>query len=305
MFANKYKTWYLVYKKCVRSLENAGRPCDTPEEPEDQEEAKRMDDKGQFRENLNLLLQIAATEGNRISKEQVQGCFEDLTLTEEQWDLIYHYLELNKVEVIGHVTDAEALRQLAGKEDDTEEPGAETAAGPGSVFLEMYREELSAICPLTDEEEVRLLVQMREGCEAARDRLIEGKLDLAARVAKEYIGRGLGEADLIQEGNMGLILALDEYQEGPLDAHLEGMIRKVLEAALEEDGGREGIGNYLAGQANTLLQVSTEMAEELGREATVEELARRLNISEELVREIMKMSLDAVNAAENGKLSRE
>lgn len=261
-----------------------------------------MEDRGQFRENLNLLLQIAATEGNRVSKEQVQGCFGDLELTEEQWDLIYHYLELNKVEVTGHVSDAGTVRRLAGKEE-TEETKGETPAG--SAYLEMYREELSAICPLTDEEETRLIERMRDGDEAARDRLIEGKLDLAARIAGGYTGRGLGEADLIQEGNMGLILALGEYEEGSLDVYLEGKIREALEAVLEENDGRDDIGSYLAGQANTLLSASTEMAQELGREPTVEELARRLSISEELVREVMKMSLDAVNAAENGKLSQE
>ena len=203
----------------------------------------------------------------------------------------------------GHVTNAGVVRRLAGREDgDAKES---SAAESGSVFLNAYREELSAVLPLSGEEETCLIARMSDGDREARERLIEGKLALAARVAGEYGGRGVSEADLIQEGNMALILALDEYVGGDLDRYLEGEIRKALEAVLEEDGGRKGVGSFLADQANTLLRVSTEMAEELGREATVAELAGRLNVPEEMVQEIMKMSLDAVNAAENGKLSRE
>lgn len=263
-----------------------------------------MDDRGQFRESLNLLLQIAATEGNRISRERVRECMEEQDLTEEQWDLIYHYLELNRVEVIGHVTDKETVRKLVGGEEE-EIPASGAHGGEGAACLRRYREDLSGIRPLTGEEEARLTARMREGDAAARERLIEGKLGLAARLAGAYSGRGPGEADLIQEANMALLLALNEYEEGPLDDYLEKEIRKALETVLAEDDGRGDIGNYLAKQANDLLRVSTELAGTLGREPTVEELARSLNISEELVREIMKMSLDAVNAAENGKLSRE
>ena len=261
-----------------------------------------MDALGQFRENLNLLLQIAATEENRVTREQVQGCFEDLPLTEEQWELIYHYLELNKVEVTDHQSDAAYARRLAGGE---EQPEAEEKIEERSAFFAMYLEELAAIPPMTEAEEKELIARMKAGEKAAEDRLVEGKLTLAARIAGEYTGRGMNESDLVQEGNIALILALRQYEDGLLDAFLEQEIRQALELVIQEECGLDDIGAYLAGQANTLLETSTEMAKDLGREPTVEELARRLSLSEEMVREVMKMSLDAVNVVENGKLSQE
>ncbi len=258
-----------------------------------------MDVLGQFRENLNLLLQIAATEGNRVTIDQVQGCFGDLELTPEQWELIYHYLEMNKVTVEDHEADFTYARQLTA---EPEEPVG-TPEERESMFFAMYLEELAAIPPMTQAEERSLLGKMQAGDPAAMERLIEGKLALTARVAREYAGRGMAEADLVQEGNIALMMALPGYQGGALDAYLEGAIRKHLEEALLENGGLDQISAFLASQANALLQASTDMAERLGREPSVEELAKYLGITEEMVEALMKMSLDAVTVEEHGNLS--
>ena len=261
-----------------------------------------MDGMNQFRENLNLLLQIAETQERRLTREQIQGCFEDLALTEEQWELIYHYLEMNQVEVEYHERKAAYASRLAGTEET--EPGSPDREPDEREmeFFRMYLDELAEILPLSEEEERMLAERMLAGDPASRERLTEGKLALAARIAWEYVGRGLGEADLVQESNLALMLALSEYEAGPLDPFLECKIRRTLEEVLAEACGMGDVGSYLAGQANDLLKASTELAEELGREATVEELSARLRMPEDRIREIMKMSLDAVSVIENGNL---
>ncbi|MBR5474264.1 MAG: hypothetical protein IKU83_02520 [Lachnospiraceae bacterium] len=260
-----------------------------------------MDVLGQFKENLNLLLQIAATEENRLTREQVQGCFGDLELAEEQWELIYHYLEMNQVKVEDHEMNASYVGKLAAVEEAEGPEG--TPEDRESAFFAMYLEELAAIPPLSIGEEEVLLQKMWAGDAAAEERLIEGKLALTARVAKEFAGRGVGEADLVQEGNIAMMMALRAYEEGPLDAFLEREIRTSLEMTVVDEGGEDQISAFLASQANALLKASTEMAERLGREATVEELAKYLGISEEMVEDLMKMSLDALSVVENGNLS--
>ena len=114
------------------------------------------------------------------------------------------------------------------------------------------------------------------------------------------MGRGLPEADLIQEANLELLLTLAEYEGtlAELDQTIRLRIRSALDLAVEEETGNGDLQKYLASQANKLLDLSTELAEDLGRQPTVDELAERMNLTEEAVEEIMRMSLDAANVAE-------
>lgn len=171
-------------------------------------------------------------------------------------------------------------------------------------FYQMYLEEMENIAPCTGEEQVRLLKEAAEGREEAKKRLVEGNLRVALKYAKEYDGRGVLMTDLVQEANMALIMAVDEYcetQDGPeFDSFAGQRIRKALELAVDEEQSADQTGEELAARVNVLQQVAQALARELGREATIEELAEKMKMTEEEIKGIMKMAMDAMSMnAEN------
>lgn len=171
-------------------------------------------------------------------------------------------------------------------------------------FYQMYLEEMGDIAPCTLEEQRKLLREAAEGSEEAKKRLVEGNLRVALEYAKEYDGRGVLMTDLVQEANMALILAVDEYtaiEDGPdFDSFASQKIRKALELVVEEQQFADRTGEELAARVNVLQQVSQALAGELGREATVEELAEKMKMTVEEIKGIMKMAMDAMSMnAEN------
>lgn len=162
-------------------------------------------------------------------------------------------------------------------------------------FYQMYLEELEAVAEAGPEEELSLLERLAAGDVSARERLIEGNLKRVLEYAKEYDGRGLPMGDLVQEGNMALTALALEYESGAFQELLRERVRACIEAALEEQRMEAEIEENVAARVNVLQEVSRVMAKELGREATVEELAAKMKMTEDEIRDIMKVTLDAVN----------
>ena len=162
-------------------------------------------------------------------------------------------------------------------------------------FYQMYLEELEAVAEAGPEEELSLLERLAAGDVSARERLIEGNLKRVLEYAKEYDGRGLHMGDLVQEGNMALTALAMEYESGAFQELLRERVRACIEAALEEQRMEAEIEENVAARVNVLQEVSRVMAKELGREATVEELAAKMKMTEDEIRDIMKVTLDAVN----------
>lgn len=162
-------------------------------------------------------------------------------------------------------------------------------------FYQMYLEELEAVTEAGPEEELSLLERLAAGDVSARERLIEGNLKRVLEYAKEYDGRGLPMGDLVQEGNMALTALAMEYESGAFQELLRERVRACIEAALEEQRMEAEIEENVAARVNVLQEVSRVMAKELGREATVEELAAKMKMTEDEIRDIMKVTLDAVN----------
>ena len=162
-------------------------------------------------------------------------------------------------------------------------------------FYQMYLEELEAVAEAGPEEELSLLERLAAGDVSARERLIEGNLKRVLEYAKEYDGRGLPMGDLVQEGNMALTALAMEYESGAFQELLRERVRACIEAALEEHRMEAEIEENVAARVNVLQEVSRVMAKELGREATVEELAAKMKMTEDEIRDIMKVTLDAVN----------
>lgn len=162
-------------------------------------------------------------------------------------------------------------------------------------YYQMYLDELKAIRPCTDQEREELLVKAASGDGAARERLIEGHLIFALAAAKDFRDKGVPMSDLVQEANLGLTLAVDAYREGDFLAQAREQILSLLKASLEEQGMEKKIEEEMLERVNRLQEVSGKMAQELGREATVEELAQRMQMPPGEIKDIMKMAVDALS----------
>lgn len=165
-------------------------------------------------------------------------------------------------------------------------------------IFQMYLDEMEMIESCSRDENAALVIQALEGDRAAKKRLVEGNLKHVLGISRDYVGRGLPVPDLVQEANMALVLAVEELALAggmTFEAFLDGRVREMLELAAARQEAEDRGGALLAEQVNLLQDVSKDMAEELGREPKPEELARRLKITEDEVRDIMKMALDAVN----------
>lgn len=167
-------------------------------------------------------------------------------------------------------------------------------------FYQMYLEELEEIEGLEPEEEEACLKKLAGGDEWGKKRLIEGNLKTVLAYAREYEDRGVIMNDLVQEANMALMLAVEGFSGGDFQRQLEEAVRRALEHAVEEQRLEKNVQEELTARVNVLQQISSLMAKELGREATLEELAEKMKMTEEEIKDIMKMTLDAVHISQAG-----
>ena len=159
----------------------------------------------------------------------------------------------------------------------------------------VYMEEIAAIPPCSEAENAKLLGEIRNGNKAARERLIEGNLKNALFFVQDYINKGVPMADLIQEASLELMMLADEGFEGSFEKLLESRIRVRMEEIINDQKKDADIEEEMLARVNVLQEVSKSMAEELGREAKLSELAERMKMTEDEVREIMKVTMDALS----------
>ena len=159
----------------------------------------------------------------------------------------------------------------------------------------VYMEEIAAIPPCSEAENAKLLGEIRNGNKAARERLIEGNLKNALFFVQDYINKGVPMADLIQEASLELMMLADEGFEGSFEKLLESRIRVRMEEIINDQKKEADIEEEMLARVNVLQEVSKSMAEELGREAKLSELAERMKMTADEVREIMKVTMDALS----------
>ena len=206
-------------------------------------------------------------------------------------------------------------------------------------IYQMYLEEIGGLSACTPKEEQELLARIRGGEESARARLLEGTLGFITELARGYQDRGLPLLDLVQEANLALMMAVNEAAVGmeleagggaaagmmpegtdsaaagmapdpaegaqalaPFRALVKASVIQALEAALEEQKVSEQVGEELLARVNVLQEVSRRMAEELGREATVAELAEKMKMTEDEIKDIMKLTLDAMSVSPDAEV---
>lgn len=252
-----------------------------------------MADKIKFMEMLKDIKELAVTQNNELSQEEIQNFFEDMTLKEEDYQHIYSYLSENRIKVKGF------LYKPDGKEaGDWEEDSFEALNQTDSVYLKMYLKELKQLGRVTKEEEALLYDRAARREEEAKKDLVNAWLPKVVRMARRYKNQGVLLEDLIQEGNIGLLNAVERFYElGELknpEKYLKQEIKQVMERALEESIGGDTLENTIIGRSNLIYEASKALAEDLGRTATIEELSGYTRLSEEEIEDILKLSLDAV-----------
>ena len=185
--------------------------------------------------------------------------------------------------------EADAAEEAEVQEDD----GMQT-----EDIYRVYMEELAAIPPCTAAENEELLGKVKAGAVGARERLIEGNLRNALMHVQNYINRGVPMADLIQEASMELMMLVDDAFEGSFEKLLESRIRVHMEEVISEQTSASNIEEEVLARVNVLQEVSKELAERFGREPKLEELAEYMKMTEDEVREIMKVTMDALSLSE-------
>ena len=259
-------------------------------------------------ERLNELLEKGRKAGKLTAREL--ECIEELNLDSEVVDKFYETLEANSVDIDIAAADLlppiddvlPEVEDLAAIEEVTQEEINDTDALVDSFSTDdpvrMYLKEIGKVPLLTADEEIELAKRMEEGDEEAKKRLCEANLRLVVSIAKRYVGRGMLFLDLIQEGNLGLIKAVEkfDYRKGyKFSTYATWWIRQAITRAIADQARTIRIPVHMVETINKLIRVSRQLLQEYGREPQPEEIAAEMGIPEDKVREIIKIAQEPVS----------
>ena len=265
---------------------------------------------GKFSEKLVELLEFAKKKKNVLEYQEINDFFKDQPLDAEQMDKIFDFLEASGVDVLritgNDVDDTLMLdddMDIDGLDEEEEvELDKIDLSVPEGVSIEdpvrMYLKEIGKVPLLSAEEEIELAKRMENGDEDAKKRLAEANLRLVVSIAKRSVGRGMLFLDLIQEGNLGLIKAVEkfDYRKGyKFSTYATWWIRQAITRAIADQARTIRIPVHMVETINKLIRVSRQLLQELGREPTPEEIAEEMDMSVDRVREILKISQEPVS----------
>ena len=264
---------------------------------------------GKFSEKLVELLEFAKKKKNVLEYQEINDFFKDQPLDVEQMEKVFDFLEASGVDVL-RITDNGPDELILDDDLEIGDLDAEEEVEldkldlsvPEGVSIEdpvrMYLKEIGKVSLLSAEEEIELAKKMEEGDEEAKKRLAEANLRLVVSIAKRYVGRGMLFLDLIQEGNLGLIKAVEkfDYRKGyKFSTYATWWIRQAITRAIADQARTIRIPVHMVETINKLIRVSRQLLQELGREPTPEEIAEEMDMSVERVREILKISQEPVS----------
>lgn len=248
----------------------------------------------EFLDAVRELEKIAQTNGNHLEMQEIQEYFSDMNLKEQQLDYICRYLESHQIYIENRVR--------RGQRDDLMEEDVVTKEDPlDTDMVNIYIQEIGKASHISEDQEEMLVRKLMNGDENAKNLLIEANLSYATALAKEYTGKGLLLSDLIQECNIGLMMAINDFEPGlhrNFRNYKEKVIRRHVESVMAEYNQSTRSAMKMASRVNELNDLATAFAKEYEREAKPSELAERMGITEEEVRELMKVSLDAIAVLE-------
>ena len=262
-----------------------------------------------FSEKLVELLELAKKKKNVLEYQEINDFFKDSPLEVDQMEKVFDFLEASGVDVL-RITDNGGDELLLDNDmdmdgmDDEEEVELDKIdlSVPEGVSIEdpvrMYLKEIGKVSLLSADEEIELAKRMEKGDEAAKKRLAEANLRLVVSIAKRYVGRGMLFLDLIQEGNLGLIKAVEkfDYRKGyKFSTYATWWIRQAITRAIADQARTIRIPVHMVETINKLIRVSRQLLQELGREPTPEEIAEEMDMPVDRVREILKISQEPVS----------
>ena len=233
-----------------------------------------------------------------LSYKEIVDSLEELDLDTDQIDEVYQSLEEKGIDIIGNKEEA----LLAKEKEEEVDPAKEDLSVPKGISVDdpvrMYLKEIGKVALLTAQQETDLAKRMEAGEEEAKRRLAEANLRLVVSIAKRYVGRGMLFLDLIQEGNLGLIKAVEkfDYRKGyKFSTYATWWIRQAITRAIADQARTIRIPVHMVETINKLIRVSRQLLQDLGREPTPEEIAKEMTLDVEKVREIQKIAQEPVS----------
>ncbi len=259
-----------------------------------------------FDEKLGLLLQEAKKKKNVLENREILNFFKGEILDPDKLDRIYDFLDNNHVDVLRTEEESDIdpdlfLDEEAEEEEETELEQLDLSVPEGVGVgdpVRMYLKEIGKIPLLTTEQEIELAKRIELGDGLAKKRLAEANLRLVVSIAKKYVGRGMQFLDLIQEGNLGLIKAVEkfDYRKGyKFSTYATWWIRQAITRSIADQARTIRIPVHMVETINRLIRTSRQLVQELGREPTTEEIAAKMELPVERVNEIRKISQDPVS----------
>lgn len=273
-----------------------------------------VSDAAKIEETKSVLRELTreGKEKGMLTYNEIEDAFEKIDLTPEQIEKVYDALEKLGIDIVADNIDNiddddedsfDDFKFLDDVDVDEKEDEDDTDLSiPESVSIDdpvrMYLKEIGKVPLLTSEEEIELAKRMEQGDAEAKKRLAEANLRLVVSIAKRYVGRGMLFLDLIQEGNLGLIKAVEkfDYRKGfKFSTYATWWIRQAITRAIADQARTIRIPVHMVETINKLIRVQRQLLQELGRDPTPEEIAKEMDMSEEKVRDIMKISQEPVS----------
>ena len=262
-----------------------------------------------FEEKLKELVALGKKKKSILELQEINDFFADMELDLDHMEKVYEYLEAQNIDVLRIGSDSDDMDDVdivISEESDVDLEKIDLSVPDGVSIgtavlddpVKMYLKEIGKVPLLTAEEEVDLAKRMADGDESAKKRLAEANLRLVVSIAKRYVGRGMLFLDLIQEGNLGLIKAVEkfDYHKGfKFSTYATWWIRQAITRAIADQARTIRIPVHMVETINKLIRVSRQLLQELGREPTPEEIAAELDMPVDRVREILKISQEPVS----------
>lgn len=258
------------------------------------------------KESVKKLIEKGKKRG-MVTYTEVMDALEDISLDKDQIDELYEHLASMGIDVVGEkddieiddvdLEDVEAENNIAIEENIEDDVTLLKGINIDDP-VRMYLKEIGKVPLLTGDEEIELAQKMEAGNEEAKKRLVEANLRLVVSIAKRYVGRGMLFLDLIQEGNLGLIKAVEkfDFRKGfKFSTYATWWIRQAITRAIADQARTIRIPVHMVETINKLIRVSRQLLQELGREPKPDEIAKEMDLSEDKVREILKIAQEPVS----------
>ena len=258
-----------------------------------------------FLERLRDLVALGKKKKSILEIQEINDFFRDMELNAEQMDKVFEYLESNNIDVLrisGSDDDVDIdMDVILSEEEDVDVENIDLSV-PDGVSIEdpvrMYLKEIGKVPLLSAEREIELAQRMDDGDEDAKKELAEANLRLVVSIAKRYVGRGMLFLDLIQEGNLGLIKAVEkfDYTKGyKFSTYATWWIRQAITRAIADQARTIRIPVHMVETINKVIRVSRQLLQELGHDPSPNEIAAEMNMPVDKVREILKIAQEPVS----------